>query len=994
MNSQPSFIAAFSAIVEKHASKAAILRDGECALTYRELFDSATACGARLARSGVGRETVVGLCLEKSPEYIVAMLGVWFCGGAFLPLDPALPRERLAFIARDASLRHVVGSPKYRDCFSGLGVAFQTIDEMLRRQKWGRHSCLPAPTDRNVCPTFNADDLAYVIYTSGSTGAPKGVLVTHRGIVNFISAQIIAFELDADSRALFYLSIGFDASISDIGTALLSGATLCIESPAALQPGAAFLAMLRERRITHMDIPPVLLRVLNPSDMPATLKTIVIGGEACAPEIVRAWARRFRVVNVYGPTEATVCTSLCVCDANWERPLIGAPLPGIDYFLLDENLNPAVNNSPAELFMGGASLARGYLNRPDLDAEKFIEWRGRRLYRTGDRVRQASGGIEFLGRIDRQFKWRGQLTEPAEIEACLQRQPDVRRAAVLKRKLRPESQRDSLVAFVEPITSDSLSAGILNAHVSRALPRWMWPRRYEFLRAMPLSASGKVDFAALEKWPLTPSRGAERLSEPLSEIGALLREIWLDVLGLESAGMQEDFFELGGDSMNVLEVSAAAEARGLTLPPALISARRTLAGVLAALEGNGAGSHDCMRSEDLLRDIEALAPAKLDDAPAVGGRPPEGGTPNFFLTGATGLLGSHLLSAMLSETTAIVYCLVRADDDAHALQRIQSALQRNPSPPHDSFRARIVPVRGDVGQIQFGLRDDEWSRLAAAIDGVYHCAADLNLLASYRELRSANVEGTAEVLRFLHNGKRKCLHYASTLSVFVASDLNRGKLLESDHLERACRVYGGYAQSKWAAEALLRSVESAAAPISYYRFGLLAGDSSGPAAPSYLALFIRGLAALGCVPRDRPEIRIDLTPVDFAARAMLRLSMRGFARNGFGTYHIANPRSTTFEEVLESLRGMGVAIADVSRGEFMRRMSECGAPESSAALALCRCLSNSEEFESRRSMDLFQSTDVVVDMERTLADLAGSGIECPAPLRDLLQGYWKSILNS
>ncbi len=357
---------------------------------------------------------------------------------------------------------------------------------------------LPCSADIPTVPLDPAR-LAYVIYTSGSTGTPKGVLIEHRGIVNLLDAQVPLFGLRPGSRALFYLSTSFDASISDVGTALLSGATLCIEPPERLRPGPDLIELLRIRQITHVDIPPAVLPLLDPETLPACLETVIIGGEPCPPEVVRRWARRVRVVNVYGPTEATVCTSLCLCDPNtWDAPLLGRPIPNVAYRILDESGVAVPQGTPGELCIGGFGLARGYLNRPELSARKFIVHEGERLYRTGDKVALRSDGeYQFLGRVDRQVKIRGLLIEPEEIEAQLLTHPQIQQAAVVKRPLGRQSHKGLTAFVVARRGSSTPSVQGLRQHLARSLPRWMLPQRFEFLSRLPLNAHGKVDLANL-----------------------------------------------------------------------------------------------------------------------------------------------------------------------------------------------------------------------------------------------------------------------------------------------------------------------------------------------------------------------------------------------------------------------------------------------------------------------------------------------------------------
>ncbi|MBS1999097.1 MAG: amino acid adenylation domain-containing protein, partial [Cyanobacteria bacterium SZAS LIN-2] len=445
----PVFIPVFDQIVDKFGNHPAIVESGFVNCSYSQLCERAKRLAAFMQAAGTTKGDVVAIAIEKSADYVCALLAVWYTGAAFVPVDPNLPGERMILMCDEARVKTVLAvSGRAPEALRNATSSGRTIVEIDKVETDSRFNPDFPPFNR---PTYDAEDLAYIIFTSGSTGLPKGVQVTHRGIVSFLQAQIAAFELTSRSRSLWYLSTSFDASVSDLGTALLAGAALYIEPANRLQPGSGLEEILRERGITYVDIPPSMLRLIDPSALPPSLKSIVIGGEACALDVVRAFATKVKLINVYGPTESTVCTSLGTCGGDWNRPLIGQPLPGITYRILDQDLNELGPLEAGQLHIGGIGLASGYLNRPELTAAKFIHHplTGERLYRTGDLVMLTEDGeYQFLGRTDRQFKLRGMLVEPEEIEAKLLQHPTVERAAVLKRPVKPGVAREILVAFV------------------------------------------------------------------------------------------------------------------------------------------------------------------------------------------------------------------------------------------------------------------------------------------------------------------------------------------------------------------------------------------------------------------------------------------------------------------------------------------------------------------------------------------------------------------
>jgi len=461
-------------------------------LTYRELNSRANQLAHYLRAHGVGPEVRVGISLERSPELVIALLGVLKAGGAYVPLDPDYPAERLSFMLEDAQVGLLITAT---DDSPDTETRRQGDKEMTPLLVSRSPGLLVSPTivnlaadwptisqerDENLLDGATADNLAYVIYTSGSTGHPKGVMVGHRGVGNLAAAQIQAFNIRDDSRVLQFASPSFDASVSEIVTALLAGATLCIAPAEMLLPGRELLRLLREQAITTVTFPPSVLAALPDAALPA-LATIVAAGEACSAEVVARWGAGRRFLNAYGPTEGTVCATIAECSADQRRPPIGQPIANTRIYLLDRLRQPVPIGMPGELYIGGFGLARGYVGRPDLTAERFVpnpfagdkqtsrqadkepgdaaepqsaicnlqSAIGDRIYKTGDLARcLPDGQIEFLGRVDHQMKVRGYRIEPGEIEAALHSHPEVREALVLVREDTPGDRR--LAAYVVP----------------------------------------------------------------------------------------------------------------------------------------------------------------------------------------------------------------------------------------------------------------------------------------------------------------------------------------------------------------------------------------------------------------------------------------------------------------------------------------------------------------------------------------------------------------
>ena len=538
-------------------------------LSYAELNARANRLAHLLIRRGAGPEQVVALALPRSVDIVVAQLAVTKAGAAFLPIDPAYPAERIAFMLDDARpvlvLSRTDVAPEVADpaglvLLDAPGVVV-TLDSMPGTD----------PVDAERSAPLTLRNAAYVIYTSGSTGRPKGVVVSHTGLASFSAAEVDRFAVRPGDRVLQFSSPSFDASVLELCMSLPVGAVLVVP-PAGPLVGEHLADVLAARRITHALIPPVALATVSPADVP-DFRTVIVGGDACSAALVDRWAPGRHMINAYGPTESTVVSTWSEPLSAGEQPLIGRPIWNTKAYVLDATLRPVPAGVPGELYVAGAGLARGYLNRPSLTAERFLANPfgppGSRMYRTGDVVRwTARGELEFVGRADEQVKIRGFRIELGEIESVLQRHPQVTDAVVVARQ--EGSGHKRLVAYLvqapapDPVSTDPVSIGALREFLGQELPDYMVPSAFVLLDALPLSPNGKVDRRSLPDPGPVPELGG-RYVAPTGPTETALAEIWADVLGLERVGVADNFFELGGDSILSIQVVARARQAGLRL---------------------------------------------------------------------------------------------------------------------------------------------------------------------------------------------------------------------------------------------------------------------------------------------------------------------------------------------------------------------------------------------------------------------------------------------
>ncbi len=561
---------------------------GERSLTYRELAERAGLLARRLRRMGVGPESLVGLCVERSPEMVVGMLGTLEAGGAYLPLDPAYPRERLAFMLEDSGARAVLTQESLAGSLPAGGREIVRLDA-----DWGSIAqelpvAGPEPVPGNA---------AYVIYTSGSTGRPKGVLVPHASLVNYVRSAADIGGIGADDRVLQFASMSFDTSAEEIYPCLTRGGTLVLRDDAMAGSPEVFLRETERLGITVLDLPTAYWHELVSENLslPASVRLVILGGEQAQKPRLDIWRERVgeraRLLNTYGPTEATIVSTRRDVTGPQDFPgevPIGRPIAGARAHVLGADFEPLPPGLDGELYLGGAGVTRGYLGRPDLTAERFVPdpfgGSGERLYRTGDLARRLPGGdLEFRGRADRQVKVRGFRIEPGEIEAALRNLDGVRDAVALV-------LQDRLVAYVVPSGDPAPSTVGLRAGLKASLPDYMLPAVFVKLQALPLTPSGKVDRRAL------PAPGAERpdvdcgFAAPRSPVEEVLAGIFAEVLKLDRVGVHDDFFVLGGHSLLVAQVATRArQALHAELPIVEIFRHPTVARLAERVEaGSGA----------------------------------------------------------------------------------------------------------------------------------------------------------------------------------------------------------------------------------------------------------------------------------------------------------------------------------------------------------------------------------------------------------------------
>jgi amino acid adenylation domain-containing protein len=573
---------------------ALISSDGQ--LNYEELNAQANQLAHYLRTKGVGREVVVGVCMERSCKMIVALLGILKAGGAYLPLESSYPRERLAFLLKESN-----GSVLLTEGLLAKAFNDDPMFNVLHGDSPCRLVCLDTDWEEiekesrnNLASETTPDDLAYVMYTSGSTGIPKGVGVPHRGVLRLLFGDNYV-DLDSDQTFLHLAPISFDASIFELWGALLHGGR-CVIHPGIVPSALELKRLLREYGVNILWLTASFFNhvIDECPEALAGVRQLLIGGEALSVRHVRralSQLTKTKIINGYGPTENTTFTCCYPIPRTFSESAqsvpIGRPVANTEVYLLDAHLTPVPIGVTGELYIGGDGLARGYLNRPELTAVKFIpnpfsEEPGERLYKTGDLARYLSGGnIEFLGRVDHQVKIRGFRIEVEEIEEVLKAHNAVRETVVAARADVAGDKR--LVAYV--VSRKPVQVAELRSFLKAKLPDYMLPSAFIFLDSLPLTATGKIDRRALPAPDHDRPELATKYVAPSTPTQELVARAWADVLKLESVGIHDNFFELGGHSLLAIRVnSRLREAFGIELPLSMLFEQPTIAGLAERIE--------------------------------------------------------------------------------------------------------------------------------------------------------------------------------------------------------------------------------------------------------------------------------------------------------------------------------------------------------------------------------------------------------------------------
>lgn len=873
-------------IADELPEKIAIV-DGEKNITYQELNAKSNQLATYLQHHNVEICELVGICIPQSIDRIIAFLAILKLGAAYLPIDGELPQARIQMMIDDSKIKLMLSVDQYLEKVNNDQTQSIALDSLFPDENLKK-----IPTE-NLLTDILPENPAYVIYTSGSTGVPKGVIISHYSFYNFVQYQADILDLSADNITLQFASPSFDAAIIDIWTPLIKGATMHLY-PNNKIVGEPLLDFIVTHNIDTVPLMPPMVLASLPLNKPiGKLHTIAIGGEACTENTIKSWYKKIRLINSYGPTEATVAVSNYEFKEEVDPRIIGSAMPFVDILLLDENLKPVKNGAVGEIYIGGFQLASGYLHREEDTQKSFIEapeWlldqlnTGKTIYKTGDMaLRREDGNLEFYGRKDDQVKIRGYRIELAEIEYNISKLPQITQSAVKVHK--KENGLPVLIAFIQLATDEDQAKVLQNikAKLQQIMPAYMLPDKIFIVNQMPLNHAGKIDKKLLEI-PENQSKNNNLPKWKEDNLTQIVTHIWKDLLSLEEVNEEDDFFELGGHSLLLaqLHMLLPEPVRNLISLPELYI-YTTISAFVNEVENRMVKTEISQKSKaemminELINDSELHIDFNISESP----NPDILSNPkSIFLTGTTGFVGSHLLEELLQQTSANIYCLVRASSPEEGLERIKSTFEKfklSWSPDYDS---RIIAMTGDLSLPHFGMENQNYDFITNHIEIIYHSGSSVSYVQPYSLIKKSNIDGLHNIIDLAVTGRIKFLMLLSSMGVFSWGRPFTKKtwMYEDDSIDQNMEAVSrdlGYIKSKWVMESIAEKARQKGLPITNFRLGFAVCHSTSGATVmnQWWGSLIRSCVELNSFPLVM-GLKDELTTVDYMCKAIMHISKK------------------------------------------------------------------------------------------------------------------------
>jgi len=880
--------------------------------TYSELNVRANQLARKLRKIGIKRDEIVGVMDEKSFEMIVALLAVMKAGGAYLPLDPDYPEDRLDFMLADSSSRILLTRSQFIHK-TNFTNAILLLDKEETYQE----------DPSNLENINKPNDILYIIYTSGSTGNPKAVMIEHRNVVRLLFNNKFQFQFNGIDVWTLFHSLCFDFSVWEMYGALLYGGSLVVIPKSIARDSQKFLQILKEYNVTVLNQTPaafynLIYEEMKHSENDLGLRYVIFGGEALKPSMLKNFQCKYpdtKLINMYGITETTVHVTfkeLSAEDVLSSRSNIGKPLPTLTMYIMDKNLNLLPIGIPGEICVGGDGVARGYFNRLELTEKKFVinpYNPSERLYRSGDLGRwYAKGDVEYLGRIDNQVKIRGYRVELGEIEKKLLNIKSIKDAVVTTKT--DKSEKNILLAYV--VYEEEIPVSQIRSYLMDELPDYMVPAHYIRMDKLPLTPNGKVDKNQLPEPEF--SNTETQYIPPRNEIEKELSRVWSDILEVGNIGINNNFFEFGGDSLAIIQLLTRVYKNNWGISAADLYEYPTIMELADKIKG-------VVREDASMQelDIASVVSKEETDNPD----PDDDKHENVLLTGVTGFLGIHVLSQLIEQTRSAVYCLVRGKNDEEAGNRLLKSLHFYFANTYDGLIGkRVFAISGDITKFRFGLTCEQYAELGGNINTVIHAAALVKYFGNYNEFEEINVNGTKKIIDFSCEFGAK-LEYISTIGISGSYLVKNGgsnlTLTENDFYIGQNYLDNAYVRSKFEAENLVLKAIRQGLTASIYRMGNLTarysdGHFQHNADDNAFCNIIKSLMELKAIPDNSLDLDVEFTPVDLASKALLLISRT--RESASRIFHITNHNLLYMQDMLEIFKSFGIELKILNSMEF------------------------------------------------------------------------------
>lgn len=919
--SNKTVIELFEEQVHMHPDHTALIY-GQTSLSYRELNEKVLAFAHHLQKQGIRKQDYVCTLLPRSTDFIIALLAIMKCGAIYLPISTTFPIDRIQYIVENSKSKLVITHSSLEKIENIPSICIDQVD----------HTFVDPITDIQV--SLLPEDVIYTIYTSGSTGNPKGVQITNQNLNHFIHSFKELFDQSVNSNdiCLSTTSIAFDVSIWEFFFTLLNGATLCLYEHESIEDIFDFCHTLLNHNITMAYIPPNILdetySVLHNYKEQVKLSKILLGVEPIKTNIVMKYFTlnpNMKIVNGYGPTETTICATAFKIENNSHVPSsivpIGRPLHNMKAYVLDSDLMPLPTNVPGELYMSGDGVGHGYLNMPELTKQKYIASPfdiGKRMYKTGDVVKWLpDGNLMFVGRNDNQVKIKGHRIELGEIVNVISEYPTITKCVVL---VKEENNNKSLACFFT--ATNKVVMNDLRSFLTLKLPFYSIPNFFTQLDKFVLTSNGKIDFKYLETLKLETVAAYEL---PRNDFEKKLSKLWKEFLKVDKVGINDNFFDLGGDSLIAIKLQIEAFKLGIDISYGDIFSFPTIKQLSNKASTPITKNMDIedfyyQAINHLIAQNKLPLPSSFKKAPLK----------NVLLTGVTGFVGIHILDKLLTNTDATVYCLVRNKNNTSYISRLKKTLQFYFGNQYDDcIGTRIKVIEGDITQENFGLSDEICQKVGNDISCMINSAAIVKHYGKSPLFDDTNITGVKNVIHFATRFHLK-LYHISTLSVsgnVFAEDSFSGAHVDTKITFKEDNLFAGqdlsnlYLYTKFMAERMiLENVEKGSLNATILRLGNITSrfsdgkfqiNASENAFLNRLLSFIK----LKCIPDYLIEGYTEFTPVDCLANAIIQMIQYDFP---YTILHLFNHNHISISNIIQYFNDYGLPLDVVDHDTFLQ----------------------------------------------------------------------------